>query len=227
MTVNYEQGFNYALLWRILGVLAIIGSFAVYRHISITRYNIKLGRLNKDLVQANKKLEAMSYLDGLTGISNRRKFNEVLEKEWKRCERNQLALTLLMIDIDCFKPFNDRYGHLEGDDCLRKVAQTIESLLRRPGDFVARYGGEEFSIVLPGIDPAGAENLARKILDKVKALKIPNQDSDVSDHLTVSLGGVSMVPTRSLPATWFINKADKLLYQAKKNGRNQYRLEAL
>ncbi|MDT8378856.1 MAG: transporter substrate-binding domain-containing protein [Desulfotignum sp.] len=227
MTVNYEKGFDYILLWRILTVLVIIGFFAAYRHISVTRYNIKLGRLNRELVQANKKLEAMSYLDGLTGIPNRRKFDEVLEDEWKRCERNQLTLTLLMIDIDYFKPFNDRYGHLEGDDCLKKVAQTLQSLLRRPGDFVARYGGEEFSILLPGTDPAGSENLARKILDTVLALKIPNQDSDVSDCLTVSLGGISTVPTRALPANWFIKKADHLLYQAKENGRNRYRLEVL
>jgi polar amino acid transport system substrate-binding protein len=227
MTLNYEQGFDYILLWQILTALAIIGFFAVYRHISVTRYNLKLGRLNRDLVEANKKLEAISYLDGLTGIPNRRKFDEVLETEWKRCERNQLTLTLLMIDIDYFKPFNDRYGHLEGDDCLKKVAQTLESLLRRPGDFVVRYGGEEFSIVLPGIEPAGTENLAQKILDQVQALKIPHQDSDVSDYLTVSLGGISTVPTRSLPAKWFINKANHLLYQAKKNGRNQYRLETI
>jgi diguanylate cyclase (GGDEF)-like protein len=227
MTVNYEKGFDYVLLWRILTVLVIIGFFAAYRHISVTRYNIKLGRLNRELVQANKKLEAMSYLDGLTGIPNRRKFDEVLENEWKRCERNQLTLTLLMIDIDYFKPFNDRYGHLEGDDCLKKVARTLQSLLRRPGDFVARYGGEEFSILLPGTDPAGAENVARKILDSVMALNIPNPDSDVSDCLTVSLGGISTVPTRSLPANWFIKKADHLLYQAKENGRNRYRLETL
>jgi diguanylate cyclase (GGDEF)-like protein len=226
MTLNYEQGFDYTLLWWILAVLAIIGFFAVYRHISVTRYNIKLGRLNQELVQANKKLEAISYLDGLTGIPNRRKFDDVLETEWKRCERNQITLTLMMIDIDYFKLFNDRYGHLEGDDCLKKVAQTLESLLRRPGDFVARYGGEEFSIILPGIDPAGTEILARKILDQVQALEIPNPDSEVSPFLTVSLGGISSVPNKALPAHWFINQADQLLYQAKENGRNQYRLEA-
>jgi diguanylate cyclase (GGDEF)-like protein len=227
MTVNYEQGIDYTLLWQILLAVGLIGCFAVYRHISVTRYNVRLGRLNRELVAANKKLEAISYLDGLTGIPNRRKFDEILETEWKRCERNQLPLTLLMIDIDCFKPFNDRYGHLEGDDSLKKVAQTLETLLRRPGDFVARYGGEEFGIVLPGIDVAGTENLARKILNNIQALKIPHQDSDVSDFLTVSLGGISAVPSRSMPAKWFINKADRLLYQAKENGRNQYRLEAL
>ena len=227
MTLNYEQGFDYTLLWGMLLAVGVIGSFALYRHISITRYNVRLGRLNRELVAANKKLEAISYLDGLTGIPNRRKFDEVLENEWKRCERHRLTLTLLMIDIDYFKPFNDRYGHLEGDDCLKKVAKTIESLLRRPGDFVARYGGEEFGIVLPGIDATGTENLAQKILAEVTALKIPNQDSDVSDFLTVSLGGISTVPTRSLPPKWFINKADQLLYRAKENGRNQYRLETL
>mgnify|MGYP001139432191 CR=1 FL=1 len=227
MTLNYEQGVDYTLLWRILAVLGIIGFFAVYRHISVNRYNIKLGRLNRELVAANKKLATISYLDGLTGISNRRKFDSVLEDEWKRCERNNLTLTLMLMDIDHFKRFNDRYGHLHGDDCLKTVATCVESLLRRPGDFVARYGGEEFGIVVPGIDASGAEILAQKILDQILALKIANQGSDVSAYLTVSIGVISTVPTRSLPAKWFLNKADQLLYRAKENGRNQYRLETL
>ncbi|MCF8092240.1 MAG: transporter substrate-binding domain-containing protein [Desulfotignum sp.] len=222
MTLKYEQGFDYALLWKILLVLGIIVLFAAYRHLSITRYNIRLNHLNTELTLANKKLEALSYLDGLTGISNRRKFDMELENEWKRCERNRLTLTLMMLDIDYFKPFNDRYGHLEGDDCLKTVARTVEALLGRPGDFAARYGGEEFGIVLPGTDHAGAETLARKILEEILALKIPNQDSTVSPFLTVSIGSISAVPNKALPATWFLNKADQLLYRAKENGRNQY-----
>ena len=227
MTLKYEQGFDYSLLWKILLVMGVIGFFALYRHISVSRYNTRLAALNKELRSANKKLETISYLDGLTGIPNRRKFDTVLENEWKRCERTGQVLTLMMLDIDFFKPFNDRYGHLQGDDCLKTVAQTIDSLLGRPGDFVGRYGGEEFAIVLPGTDESGARQLARIMLSRIQGLHIPNKDSEVSPYLTVSIGGVSAVPKRSIPGTWFINKADQLLYRAKQGGRNQYRLETL
>jgi polar amino acid transport system substrate-binding protein len=227
MTLKYEQGFDYGLLWTIALVMGIIGFFAIYRHISVSRYNIRLAGLNRELTKANKKLETISYLDGLTGIPNRRKFDEVLENEWKRCERTGQVLTLMMLDIDFFKPFNDRYGHLEGDDCLKKVAKTIEALPGRPGDFVGRYGGEEFAIVLPGTDDAGAGQLARKMLSRIQELQIPNKDSEVSPYLTVSIGGISAMPNRSIPGTWFLHKADQLLYRAKQGGRNQYRLEKL
>ena len=227
MTLKYEQGFDYSTLWKILLVMGIIGFFALYRHISVSRYNTRLAGLNRELKAANKKLETISYLDGLTSIPNRRKFDTVLENEWKRCERTGQVLTLMMLDIDYFKLFNDRYGHLEGDDCLKKVAKTIEALPGRPGDFVGRYGGEEFAIVLPGTDDAGAGQLAQNILSRIQALKIPNKDAEVSPYLTVSIGGISAVPNRSIPATWFLNKADQLLYRAKEGGRNQYRLENL
>jgi diguanylate cyclase (GGDEF)-like protein len=133
----------------------------------------------------------------------------------------------MMLDIDYFKPFNDRYGHLEGDDCLKTVAKTLETLLGRPGDFVGRYGGEEFGIILPSVNKAGATKLARKILTRIQELNIPNQDSDVSPCLTVSIGGITAVPNRTLPAAWFLNKADQQLYRAKQGGRNQYVLEKL
>jgi polar amino acid transport system substrate-binding protein len=227
MTLKYEQGFDYSLLWKILLVMGVIGFFAVYRHISVSRYNTRLAALNKELTAANKKLETISYLDGLTGIPNRRKFDTVLENEWKRCQRTGQVLTLMMLDIDFFKPFNDRYGHLQGDDCLKTVAKTIETLLGRPGDFVGRYGGEEFAIVLPGTDRTGAEQLARIMLTRIQELQIPNQDSSVSPFLTVSIGGISAMPNRSIPGTWFLNKADQLLYRAKQEGRNQYQLEKL
>ena len=225
MTLKYEQGFDYSLLWQILVVMGVVGFLALYRHMSVSRYNTRLAALNKELTTANKKLETISYLDGLTGIPNRRKFDTVLENEWKRCERIGQVLTLMMLDIDFFKPFNDRYGHLQGDDCLKTVAKTIERLLGRPGDFVGRYGGEEFAIVLPDTDGTGAEQLAGIMLTRIQELKIPNQDSAVSPFLTVSIGGISAVPNPAIPSTWFLNKADQLLYRAKQEGRNQYRLE--
>ncbi|MGM0643624.1 MAG: diguanylate cyclase, partial [Thermodesulfobacteriota bacterium] len=227
MTLKYEQGFDYSLLWKILAGLGIIGFFAVYRHISIAQYNVKLAGLNRELTRVNEKLETMSYIDGLTGVPNRRKFDSVLKNEWRRCGRSRQFLTLIMLDIDYFKLFNDRYGHLEGDDCLKKVAETISGIPGRPGDFVGRYGGEEFAVVLPGTDEAGARQIAEKILITVQNLKIEHEDSDVSPYLTVSLGAVTAVPGQRISDKDFVDTADQLLYKAKEAGRNQFRIEKL
>ncbi|MGM0502877.1 MAG: transporter substrate-binding domain-containing diguanylate cyclase, partial [Bacillota bacterium] len=147
LTIKYEERFNYSLLFTILAVVGVIGLFVLYRQYQLKQFNQKLNSLNQELAQANSKLENMSYLDGLTQIPNRRKFDEVLEKEWKHCKREQHPLSLIMLDLDYFKEFNDRYGHLAGDDCLKQVAKTLEEYVNRPRDLVARYGGEEFVII--------------------------------------------------------------------------------
>ena len=227
MTIKYEQGFDYSLLWKILLGMGIIGLFAVYRHIYVARYNRKLAGLNEELTKANEKLETISYIDGLTGVPNRRKFDSVLSSEWRRCGRSRQFLTLIMLDIDFFKRFNDRYGHLEGDDCLKRVAQTISDIPKRPGDFVGRYGGEEFAVILPGTGEPGARMIAEKILTGIHGLKISHEDSDVSPYLTVSLGVVTAVPGQGISSKEFVDTADQLLYKAKESGRNQYKMETL
>ena len=177
MQLNYHTGIDYDLLWTLGALVLLSGAFLIYRQRSMSQYNQKLAALNHELIQANTKLETISYIDGLTQIPNRRRFDQVLAAEWQRCERNQHPLTLLMIDIDYFKLYNDRYGHLTGDDCLQTVAHTLKTASSRPADFTARYGGEEFAMVLPDTDKKGGKAVAEKILSDIEALKIPHETS--------------------------------------------------
>lgn len=222
MQLNYQTGIDYALIWKLgaLGVLA--GTFLIYRQRYMSQYNEKLATLNHELLQANRKLETMSYIDGLTQISNRRRFDMVLSMEWQRCERNRHPLTLIMIDIDYFKLYNDRYGHLAGDDCLKKVARTLSQASGRAADFAARYGGEEFAVILPDTDEKGGQAVAEKIMADIKALEIPHETSLVKKYVSVSMGVASMVPIATLAPMHIVDSADRLLYRAKKQGRNQY-----
>ena len=168
-------------------------------------------------------LEDLSTTDGLTGIPNRRKFDEFLQREWGRALRNQTPLSLVLIDIDFFKAFNDHYSHLAGDDCLRLLARTIAGSVRRPTDLVARYGGEEIACLLPEIDEEGAVWVANQILERVDNLRIPHTYSAAADHITVSAGVSAMIPRVNEAPTVLIQRADDLLYEAKRNGRNQVR----
>lgn len=167
------------------------------------------------------ELKRLAAVDGLTQIANRRSFDQLLRQEWKRMYREKQPLSLILSDIDHFKSFNDTYGHLMGDDCLRTVAQTIESCLRRPGDSVARYGGEEFAVILPNTDLDGAAYIANTIRDTVGRLMIPHASSNTADHVTISLGVAAAIPSTSLDADAFIGKADTALYAAKEQGRNR------
>ena len=166
-------------------------------------------------------LENLSATDGLTGISNRRRFDEFLEREWRRGMREYSELSLLFIDIDYFKEFNDRYGHLPGDDCLKQIAATLERTLRRAGDLVARYGGEEFACVLPGTGEGGALRAAHKILNDIARLGIPHEGSSVAEHVTVSIGVATEVPEKGREYSDLIKRADHSLYAAKQQGRNK------
>ena len=157
---------------------------------------IKHQELEKSLRASNKQLELLSTLDGLTGIANRRTFEKFLEREWKSSMRHTQPATAIMMDIDFFKLYNDTYGHQAGDDCLKKVARTIEKSLRRPGDLVARYGGEEFVAILSDTSQKGAFSLAEKVRASVEALEIPHQASPVNKFVTISLGVASRVPER-------------------------------
>jgi diguanylate cyclase (GGDEF)-like protein len=166
-------------------------------------------------------LEKLSTCDGLTGIPNRRRFEEMFGMEWKRSIRQGRSLSLIMIDIDYFKLFNDHYGHLLGDDCLKLVAETLLDTIRRSGDFVARYGGEEFVCVLPETDKEGAKTVAELFRKAVDTLKIIHEKSQVSDHVTISLGVATLIPKADKAMKFLIEAADKSLYQAKAEGRNR------
>lgn len=166
-------------------------------------------------------LEHLSSYDGLTGIPNRRRFDEYIEHEWKRALREASPLSLIMVDIDHFKMFNDSYGHWAGDDCLKKVAQTLTSCLNRPSDLMARYGGEEFAAVLPKTDLEGAVFIADNMRASIEDLKIPNCCSVTSDYLTVSIGTATINPSNYSSPFILINGCDNSLYEAKDSGRNQ------
>ena len=171
--------------------------------------------------QAEELLRRLSTLDGLTGISNRRAFDTFLDEEWKRAERGGYKISMLMIDVDQFKRYNDTYGHLMGDECLKQVAKTLKQDAQRPGDLAARFGGEEFSVVFTMKDDPKAIRFAEKIRRDIEALKIPHEQSDISDYLTVSIGLASMIPTQETSQGNLIKAADDALYKAKNEGRNR------
>jgi diguanylate cyclase (GGDEF)-like protein len=178
-------------------------------------------RTHLQLKRHTDKLESLAMIDGLTGIANRRSFDQTLEQEWRRAQRTGTWLSLIMIDIDEFKKYNDNYGHGAGDECLRLVAGTIESTMRRSGDFVGRYGGEEFVVLLPECDREGAVEMAEKIRTKIKNLNIPHEFSKITGHITVSLGCKSMRYASGTSYTQLLQKADQELYQAKEQGRDR------
>ncbi len=166
-------------------------------------------------------LENLSTIDGLTGIPNRRSFDERITQEWKRAVRESDILSLIMMDIDYFKPYNDQYGHIEGDDCIKMVSQSLSSIPMRPADFVSRYGGEEFSCILPTTDYNGAVFLAEKMRRAIEELNIPHMASRIADKVTISLGVSTISPVNDQPHLILVDSADKCLYQAKESGRNR------
>ncbi|WP_439878706.1 diguanylate cyclase [Pseudomonas prosekii] len=164
-------------------------------------------------------LRSMALIDGLTGVANRRKFNEDILADWRLCFREQKPLSLILVDVDYFKRYNDRYGHQAGDDCLKSVAQTLSATVRRPYDLVARYGGEEFACVLPNTVLSGAVEIAERMQERVRTLGIEHSTSDVDHVLTISLGVATLTPTGELGFEALIEAADKQLYEAKNAGR--------
>jgi len=182
---------------------------------------IQRDRLHHHLTTANRKLQRFAYLDGLTRVANRRRFEQFLAQEWRRLMREQLPLALIMVDIDHFKAYNDVYGHQAGDDCLRRVAGILRSAIHRPADLVARYGGEEFAIVLPNTDVEGAETVAEKIRSLVHRAKLPHQGSPVGQFITLSLGVTVMLPHPLKVPDDLVKFADQALYEAKATGRDR------
>lgn len=182
---------------------------------------IQVAQLYQQLQQSNQELRRLVSLDSLTQVANRRCFDDVLSVEWQRSLREQTPLSLIMGDVDCFKLFNDTYGHLAGDDVLRQVAQTIARAVKYSSDLVARYGGEEFAIILPNTDEDGALTVAQNIQQAIHLLQIPHARSHVSKHITLSLGTSTIVPQMHQGVSDLIMAADRSLYQAKAQGRKQ------
>ena len=174
-----------------------------------------------ELKHSKDRLRALSLIDGLTGIANRRQFDQGLELEWQRAARDGKPISLIMGDVDHFKKYNDRFGHAQGDECLRRVAQVFKGSLRRPGDLAARFGGEEFVCILPDTDEAGARRVAEEILAGIAALALPHPDGDVSGKVTLSLGVVTGRATPTKTAGALAEGADMNLYEAKRLGRNR------
>lgn len=189
----------------------------------IAQMRFSLLVLTRKLDEANRELTRLSTADGLTGIANRRRFDETLLKEWRRCARDERPLSLLLIDVDFFKPFNDNYGHQVGDECLKAVARTLAQTLHRPSDLAARYGGEEFGVILPDTDEAGALAVAESLRMAVQSLDITHRFSAVAPVVTISIGIACVTPPRGNEPGFIrlLKQADEALYQAKTSGRNQ------
>ncbi|MTW13752.1 diguanylate cyclase [Pseudoduganella eburnea] len=182
-------------------------------------------RTHLTLKRQSDAMRELTLTDALTGVANRRSFNDALDNEWRRCARSHTPLSVIMIDIDHFKLYNDAYGHQAGDICLRQVANAMVQCAGRTPDLLARYGGEEFVILLPQASAEGAETVAQRILAAVRELAIPHRMSSAGDTVTVSLGISTIVPAEgSCDADSLVRVADGALYEAKKEGRNRYRI---
>jgi diguanylate cyclase (GGDEF)-like protein len=183
--------------------------------------NEELSRVRLALETANQRLKRLVAVDGLTGIANRRHFDRALERELRRTRREQQPLSLIFLDLDEFKRFNDTYGHARGDEVLRRVAQTLDETFRRAGDFVARYGGEEFAVVLPGVDGRRASLYAERLRRRIWRLSIPYGASQTTDRVTISAGVATLSATHVASPDQVLLIADRALYRAKCLGKNR------
>jgi diguanylate cyclase (GGDEF)-like protein len=181
--------------------------------------------LTEQLEMLNTKLQHLAMIDELTQLANRRYFDDVIEREWQRSQREQTDFSMLMFDIDNFKVYNDTYGHIAGDTCLTKVARLATEVVGDNSSLLARYGGEEFAIILPGIDGKSASNLANLLRNRIMEEALPNVHAPHFPFVTVSIGGFSTMPNQQMEVTEAIARADEALYQAKRNGRNCVRFD--
>jgi diguanylate cyclase (GGDEF)-like protein len=209
----------------LLGTLAAIAALWSLRTRSLRARQVEMERLvaqrTKELRQVNEHLSRLSFTDSLTGLANRRRFGEALEEEWRRANRSQTPLSVVIADIDGFKLYNDARGHLEGDKCLAAVAHVFHQATGRAGDLAARFGGEEFILLLPGADRAAALAMAESLRAACEALALPHPTSPVGPVVTVSLGVASCIPSPEMSAESLVSQADAALYRAKQDGRNR------
>lgn len=201
-------------------VLPLICGAERYCLVQIQDVTAAVGR-ERELHRMARDLAEYSYLDGLTGIANRRAFDRQFQTEFRRAVREKRPLSVGMADVDQFKAYNDHCGHLAGDECLKRIAQALRSLLKRPADFVARYGGEEFVFLLPNTDAAGAEQVGRALCRKTLEERIPHPSSSISPFVSLSVGLACLQPVPGATPETLLLSADRALYQAKETGRNQ------
>jgi diguanylate cyclase (GGDEF)-like protein len=224
----YQEGFETYTI----GLLIIVYLFTVlnysFKHNNTIASSVALKFENlallEELRKANDILRHASAIDGLTGLANRQSFDECLDREWRRAVREQRPISLIMLDIDHFKLFNDNYGHQGGDDCLKKVARVIAGSVNRPADLAARYGGEEFMVVLPDTDIRGATEIAEKLRIEVEVLGVPHAFSATASVVTISVGVASLVPGQHMDASYLVKLVDTMLYAAKNGGRNRVKI---
>ncbi len=220
----WEQGKGvYCSDGEVLAIKGLIIDITAQKQVEseLTKQNLALQKAEAALITANQQLQKVARLDGLTGIANRRSFDEYLEKEWRRLTRTKSPLSLILCDVDYFKYYNDYYGHLAGDDCLRKIAQTIKETVKRSADLVVRYGGEEFAVILPNTSGKNAEKVVELIRTAIHKLHINHSASRVSKYVTMSMGVASVIPTQVESPQSLIAKADEALYYAKEKGRDR------
>lgn len=217
----FLQGDSIHMMMGLMGLIfgtAMLSSATRIQAVLAESIDLRL-RLS-DSIAIGNKLQEIAYRDALTGVGNRRLFDDTFNKEWARAMRNGKPLSLIIVDIDYFKAYNDNYGHQAGDECLRVVAQAIQGILQRPSDLFARLGGEEFAILLPETGEEGTAKIATSTLELITDLRIPHRGSPISEYLTISLGSATAVPRRDMDTSLLFDAADRALYRAKKEGRN-------
>nr|WP_229722895.1 sensor domain-containing diguanylate cyclase [Xylophilus rhododendri] len=178
-------------------------------------------KTEQKLLELQRQLEEFSFKDGLTGVANRRKFDEVFQNNWADARRTQQPLSMILFDIDCFKQYNDCYGHVQGDECLKMVCHALSTTTRAEGDFFARYGGEEFVLVLPNTHALGAQAIAERCRSAIAEARIAHAASPVGPLVTVSIGAGTIVPTADDDPVQFLDSVDRRLYRAKQGGRDR------
>ncbi len=218
--VRHVQGHYLDIEWRVLHAGDQV--FLNGRDVSREKANMReMEKVNTQLAEQKLALQEMAFHDGLTGVFNRRYFDEVLHAEWRACAREGKVIAVLLLDIDHFKLYNDTYGHLQGDECLKHVATELQNRFKRPRDFVARYGGEEFVALLSDTDEKGALHKANEVVQAIAAMHIKHEKSPVQPYVTVSVGVAVVTPNLvDLPES-LVQRADAVLYEAKSTGRNR------
>lgn len=215
---NWGHFSQYVVLANVVGILLC---YLLERRDRVMFLQAQLLELEKRrLDQLSQEFNRLSREDVLTGLANRRHFNEVFQQEWDRARRDNRPLALIFVDVDHFKPFNDTHGHVEGDRALAQVGMALKTVLQRPGDLAARYGGEEFVLLLPNTPVEGACDVALQVAQAIAALRILHRASKVADHVTASMGLASMLPGGELRSGQLLARADEAVYAAKEAGRN-------